>query len=60
MAKPFNRELERIETELKVMMATRTFPFIVAEYNRLLGILGNVGGDEIIALVLLATYKVEA
>jgi hypothetical protein len=45
---------EEIEAELERVMEDLDFPRMTLEYERLLGIMGNVEGDEIIALVVLA------
>jgi hypothetical protein len=54
MPQPHSRELEELERDLKDYQDYSVFPPLVKEYSRLLNILGNVDGDEIIALVLIA------
>ena len=54
MPAPFNREREEIEQRLKEMLVTGRFRAACAEFDRLLRILGNVDGNEIVALALVA------
>lgn len=44
-----------IEAELLAIQNSPAFPAVKADYDRLLNKLGNVEGDEIIALVILAS-----
>lgn len=60
MPKRFNAEEESIETLLKAVMLSENFIKTKAQYNRMLGILGNVDGDEVIGLVVLAMLTSEA
>lgn len=46
--------VKQIEDGMAEILLTPSYPAVQAEYNRLLGIMGNVDGDEVISLVLLA------
>jgi len=56
--KRFNLEEETLEERLEQMMEDELFSEIAKEYHRLLDILSNVDGDEIIALVIMAGTNV--
>ena len=58
MPKRFNLEEETLEERLEQMMEDELFSEIAKEYHRLLDILSNVDGDEIIALVIMAGTNV--
>lgn len=49
---------EELETRLNLTMASPQFSDVIGEYARLLSILGNVDGDEIVALALIARMNV--
>jgi hypothetical protein len=53
--------IKDIETEMGRIMVEGSPPYdkIMVEYERLLSIMGNVDGNEVIALVLLALHNVE-
>lgn len=53
-----SKEREELETRLKLTLASPQFKDVNGEYERLLSILGNVDGDEIVALVLIARMNV--
>lgn len=52
-----NVELEEIEERLTGMKGDEFFEAIATEYNRMLQILGNVDGNEIVFLACIAMEK---
>jgi hypothetical protein len=53
MPKGFNVELEEIEAALKSVMGTKAFKEVKAIHDDILNTIGNVDGDEVLALALL-------
>jgi len=52
--------IPEIEEAMADVILTSEYPAIVKEYERLLTIMGNVDGNEVIALVLCAVGGVDA
>jgi hypothetical protein len=49
--------IPEIEDAMADCILSEGYPAVIAEYHRLLGIMGNVDGDEIVALVMVAIKR---
>jgi len=49
--------ITEIEDAMADIIEASVYPFVLKEYHRMLEIMGNVDGDEIVALVLAAAHS---
>jgi len=56
--KPLNT-IPDIEECMATVMLTSNYQAILDEYHRLLSVMGNVDGDEIVAFVMVAILKAQ-